>query len=289
MGLIIAFSAFFATTKLERPYPEMIGGVASSVLFAVGIDLLLALQAYMFHRRQQLMFGRDLVRNGATFVYPDFVMNDAVRVTLEQHNQQLLYQRPRSRFSDQTTHRIDIPRVVASNDMRALLHVSDVFRAHSSATDMVVDRDILDSAERSFLSFGLSSNDCTHLYLEIDPAPLFEIVPDGSGSEYLVATHDGAEFRSDDRAQVGIVARYSPEPDLSPDRRWFLIAGLGPLGTTAAAKFLTKRWENLLKEVGSRDDFLLVVTTGTGSDDYPRLNALYRREPGGTTSERIDT
>jgi len=287
-GFALSLVAFYITTKVAPPLVDMIGGVASSVLFAVGLDLLLALQGYLLHRRQQLMFGREMVRDGALFVYPDFVMNDEVAQTLVQHNQQMLYRRPRSRFSEHTTHRIDIPRVVASNDIRALLHVSDVFRANATTTDMVVDRVILDSAQCSFMSFGLSSNDCTHLYLEVDPDPMFEILPDDNGSEYVRMTSDGALFESTPKVQYGVVVRYAPELDLAQDRRWFLVAGLGPLGTTAAAKLLAKRWPELLKRVGSTNDFVLVVSTGAGTDDYPRLVALYVRPPGSSQCERME-
>ena len=286
-GLALSAMAFFASTKAPDPLPDVLGGVGSSVVFAVGLDLLIALQGYLFHRRQQLMFGRDLVRGGALFAYPDFIMNEDVATTLAQSNQQMLYRRPRSRYATKITHRIDIPRVVAANDIRALLHVSDIFRANATTTQMIVDREILDSAERSFMSFGLSSNDCTHLYLDVDRNPLFSIVPDGAGSEFLRIDCDGSEFRSSDSVQYGLIVRYSPDIDLAPDRRWFLVAGLGPLGTTSAAKFVARRWEQLLKSVGPRDDFVVIVSTGVGSDDYPRLEAIYRRSRSTGSCERI--
>lgn len=282
-GLLIAAVGFYYSTKVGQPYSEVLTGVASSVLFAAGIDLLLALQAYGLHRRQQSMFGRELVRDMTTFVYPDFVMAEETATALAEKNKQLLYRRPRSRFADVTTHRIDLPRVVASNDIRALLYVTDVFRSTSAETEMLVDRTILDSAERSFISFGLSSNDCTHLYLEVDPDPLFTIVDDNAGSEFLKVGPDGQEFRSTPDVQYGLLVRYKPETFVAPDRRWFFVAGLGPLGTTAAAKYLQKHWKYLLKVAGPRDDLLAVVSTGRGSEEFPRLEVLYTRGDNGET------
>jgi hypothetical protein len=217
-------------------------------------------------------------------------MNDAVREVLGEQNTQLLYKRPRSRYADRVTHRVDLPRVLASNDMRALLEVSDIFGGNLSKTCMVVDRNILDSSDRSFMSFGLSSNDCTHLYLDIDPSPLFEIVENDEGSEYIRIACDGREFRSSTDIQYGIILRYAPDLETLPQRRWFLIAGLGPLGTTAAAKYLSKRWEFLSQSVGSgRSDFLAVVSTCAGSDDYPHLEAIYPRRPVPVIDESVES
>ena len=288
LGLVIVSAAFYASTLVSGPFPDIIVSVATSLLFVVALDLLIAARSHLLDRRRQRMFGSELVRRGATLVYPDFVMNDDVKHALAETNQQLLYRRPRSRYADRTTHRIDIPRVVAANDIRALLLFSEVFRANARLTQMVVDRDILDSSERSFVSFGLSSNDCTHLYLDLDPEPLFEIVPDGSGSEYLRIPFDSAEFRSTSTRQYGLICRYSPAPKAEPERRWFLVAGLGAVGTTAAARFIAKSWTTALSVLGGVDDFLLIVSTGVGSDEYPRLEAAYVRSPATRECTRVE-
>lgn len=287
LGFAISGLLFLAALSSPPPWRDLFSGVGASVLFVAGLDFLSAAKSYWLHRRRQLLFGRELARQGARFVYPDFVMNDDVKETLLSHNQQLLYKRPSSRYSGKTTHRADIPRVIADNDIRALLYISDIFHGRSITTEMSVDSRVMDDPECSFISIGLSSNDCTHLYLEIDQHPIFEIVPDDDGSEYLRMPHDGAEFRSNQQRQYGLLVRYSPATAVNEDRRWFFVAGLGPLGTTATAKYLAQHWKKLAKSMGPRDDFALIVSTGSGAENYPVLEAVYRRDIVSGSCERV--
>ncbi|MGY2012165.1 hypothetical protein ACW9HJ_35030 [Nocardia gipuzkoensis] len=68
---------------------------------------------------------------------------------------------------------------------------------------------------RPYISFGLSSNDCTHLYLQSIDKPLFAIQdnPPFSGLylEHLELA-DGQHYSSDDRRNIGIIARIRPDP-----------------------------------------------------------------------------
>jgi hypothetical protein len=240
-------------------------------VFAAVLDLLVAGQAQLLNRDRLRFFGRELVQQETILVFPDFTMHDEVRKTLQSHNQQMLYQRPQSRFATLTIHRIDIPRAVAANDIQALLYVADGFESTTTCPNvMMVDSAVVDDCDRSFISFGLSSNDCTHLYRHEHSHPLFQIVDDNKGSEYIRLRNDH-EYRSDDRRQYGIILRYSPAPDEYPERRWFICAGLGPVATTGAAWYLSRHWRSLAKVAGRASNFAAMIWVGTYTDRVPHL------------------
>ncbi len=274
VGVLIAAALFIVGFNVEGPLQELIVGVATSFIFLSILDLLIATQDRVIRRDRLKFFGGELVRDQTTMVYPDFVMHDDVRATLASHNQQMLFQRPDSRFRELTTHRIDIPRTVAANDIQALLYVASAFESTVRCPNViVVDHAIIEDCNRSFISFGLSSNDCTHLYINEAPKPLFEIVEDGAGSEF-VRLRNGNEYRSDARRQYGLVLRYAPDLDEYPQRRWLLVAGLGPVGTTAAGWYLSRHWQNLARRASSQQNFIAIVSTGPYTDRVPHLEEV---------------
>jgi hypothetical protein len=256
------------------PYSALMAGLATSFVFAAALDVLKVAQSRLLNRERVRFFGSELLRERTTLVYPDFVMHDDVRDTLRAHNQQMLFQRPASRFAALTVHRIDIPRAVAANDIQALLYVADIFESTVGCPNiMIVDSEVIQDCGRSFISFGLSSNDCTHLYTHEDPHPLFTIVEDGNGSEFL-RLRNGHEYRSDKRRQYGIIVRYAPSPDEHPERRWFLVSGLGPVGTTGAAWYLSRHWGKLTKKVPHASNFIAAVSVGPYTDRVPHLEEV---------------
>jgi hypothetical protein len=274
VGLIIAAGLFAASVVTESPVRDIIVGVGTSFVFVALVDLLLATERKLIQHQRSEFFGRELTRDRTVLVYPDFVMHDAVRETLKGHNQQMLYQRPASRFPNRTIHRIDIPRAVAANDIEALLHVADIFESTTTCPNiMLVDREVVDRCDCSFVSFGLSSSDCTHLYIHEHSRPLFTIVEDGSGSEFITL-RNGHEYHSTSVRQFGIILRYSPSPYEYPERRWFLCAGIGPIATPGAAWYLSRHWRILRKQVAGSQNFIAVISVGPYTDRSPHLEEV---------------
>ena len=274
VGLIIALGLFIASAHTRSPIRDILVGVGASFIFVALLDLLLVAQRKTLQRERAGFFGHELVHDRTTLVYPNFVMHDAVCATLKKLNQQMLYQRPASRFPNLTTHRIDMPRAVAANDIEALLYVADTFESTPACPNvMLVDRAVVDQCDRSFISFGLSSNDCTHLYIHEHSHPLVTIVPDGNGSEFL-KLRNGNEYHSTAERQYGIILRYSPSPDEYPERRWFLCAGLGPVATPGAAWYLSRQWRNLRTHVPNGRNFVAIVSVGPYTDRSPHLEEL---------------
>lgn len=215
--------------------------------------------------------GSEIAKFGASLVYPTFRLTDEVRTAVSGLNEQLLYEKEQSPFT--RMHRIDVPVAAAVNDMRALVYVVDLFQSHLRVSwSLQTDTDAVRDPARSIISFGLSSNDCTHMYLETVDSPLFSVVPDEQGSEFLRLA-DGSEYRSTAGEQFGIVMRARPFPD-TPDRVWFLVSGLGPLGTPGAAWYLATNWSELHRRAGAAD-FVAVVRVRRYSEKSAQLQHVY--------------
>jgi len=272
LGFLIA--AILIGTALHAPPPwrDVLISVASSFIFASTSGILITIQDALSQRDLVRFFGRELVKKSTHLAYPDFVVHDEVLDILSSRNKQFIFQKPKtSPFKKSREHRVDIECAAATNDIQALLYVSSLFESTHGCQNLIYnDAYMVKHCAHSFISFGLSSNDCTHLYLQQSGTrALFNIVPDEHGSEFLRFT-DGTKCMRSDEQEFGVIVRYTPDPE-EPQRRWFLVAGLGPSGTTGAAWFLSQNWRRLLKKAGSTKDFCAIVTTQTSSDKAARL------------------
>jgi transcriptional regulator with XRE-family HTH domain len=231
--------------------------------------------------------GSEIARVGVTLVYPAFQLADSTLSVLSAAGipRQHYYGKKGTAFRAQ--HRIDVPVAVAENDVRALIYVSSVLQRYTSVKlDICSDYEVIERCDRSFVSFGLSSNDCTHMYLEQSASPLFAIKDDNDPEsplylEYLELS-DGRCFRSTDEVNIGIILRTHPDPQHRPARRWFYCAGLGPRGTSGAGWYFANNWRLLHSKV-QNDDFVAVLKVRAYSDQTAQLEHLYisRSSPQG--------
>ncbi|WP_406275657.1 hypothetical protein OH799_03585 [Nocardia sp. NBC_00881] len=225
----------------------------------------------------QAFLGAEMTTRGATVVYPTFELTGPSVNALRKAgiSRQRTFGKKDSAFADR--HHVDVPVVVAENDVRGLLYVSSLLQRRTSIPiTLECDRDIVARCDRPFISFGLSSNDCTHLYLETVERPLFTIrdspAEDGSNSECLELT-DGTRYVSSDNRNIGIIARVRPSPDRHPDRYWIYCAGLGRRGTAGAGWYLANYWRPLQQRVGDRE-FVAVIGVHKYSDQTAGLEHL---------------
>lgn len=221
--------------------------------------------------------GSEILTTGVTLAYPTFQLAPSVKTALEETDtpRQHHYYKPRSAFA--TNHRIDVPVAVAENDIRALIYILSMLERNARVkTNIANDHEVVEKCDRSFISFGLSSNDCTHMYLRQAREPLFTINDNNNASEYLeyIRTKDGKAFQSDSSSNIGIVMRTRPDSTLHPNRHWFYCAGLGPQGTPGASWFLAKNWQTLHERAGAHN-FIAVVSVESYSDQTARLEHLY--------------
>ncbi|MGW4325971.1 hypothetical protein ACWEKR_08785 [Nocardia sp. NPDC004573] len=228
----------------------------------------------------EAFLGAEMVERGATLVVPTFELATSSVEALAAAGipRQHIFSKRASVFN--AAHRIDVPVALAENDVRGMLYVMSMVQHHDGiAVDIQSDRDVVAACDRPYISFGLSSNDCTHMYLESSSDPLFTI-QDNPRSTWGYLEHlelaDGQRYSSDDSRNIGIIARVRPAPQLHPDRYWFFCAGLGPHGTTGASWYLTKHWAALQERVTDRE-FAAVVSVRTYSDQTAALEHLLIR------------
>jgi hypothetical protein len=127
------------------------------------------------------------------------------------------------------------------------------------------------------MSFGLNSNDCTHLYLQHESALFYVKIENNEEVLYVKSNGtDARRFVSTAAFAYGLILRYRPDPDDHPERAWFLCAGLGAKGTTGAAWYLANKWKHFLQrqEVG-KDDFIAVIKVPMAADRDSSLVHCY--------------
>ncbi|MFB8001533.1 hypothetical protein [Nocardia sp. NPDC056000] len=229
----------------------------------------------------EAFLGSEMVTHGATLVYPTFELARASTQALSDAGvpRQHIFGKPNSVFP--AKHRIDVPMALAENDVRGLMYVFSVLQRYTSIdVEIQSDSDVVAQCNRPFISFGLSSNDCTHMYLEDDTNRLFTIQDDPESGAYLefLQLSDGTRYSSTDDTNIGIIARVRPNPELHPDRNWIYCAGLGPRGTTGASWYLANYW-NVLHDKAGANDFVAVVKVRSYSDQTTHLEHILVAEP----------
>jgi hypothetical protein len=224
--------------------------------------------------------GAEMADRGVTLVVPTFelAISSVEALAAAGIPRQHIFSKRASVFN--AAHRIDVPVALAENDVRGMLYVMSMVQHHDGlAVDIQSDRDIVAAPDRPYISFGLSSNDCTHMYLESTSDPLFTIqdnTPSADGYLEHLELADGQRYTSDDSRNIGIIARVRPAPLLHPHRYWFFCAGIGAHGTTGASWYLAKHWASL-QERAADQEFAAVVSVRTYSDQTAALEHLLTR------------
>ncbi|HEV2371072.1 MAG TPA: hypothetical protein VGS19_02790 [Streptosporangiaceae bacterium] len=265
-GLIIAAGLLAVGSQLSSPARDVFLGIATSFVFITALDLLISAQRAVLNHAAAEFFGGELVRRNVTFVYPDFEPHQEVTDALKAAGIRMRYQRPTSKIRGFADFWIDAPFTTASNDIEAILHMATCLDGLGAGSSLMTDRKLLDQCDCSFLSFGLWSSACTYLYLErVGQARLFELLPEPAAGEarMYARTRNGREFHSSPDHQFAMILRYAPDRLHQPQRRWWLIGGLGPEGTIGAAWYLSQKWRYLAGLVPATQDFVAFVCVPT--------------------------
>lgn len=268
--IVTVISGLLAFGAKNSAAQNILAGISVSGLGAMALRLSQWTTEHAQNREFKNFFGRAALQGKMCLIYPDFTLSAEVSEVLRrvEFDSQKVFAKSAATFL--RSHRIDIPNVVAMNDIEALLQVAIVLNTHSQKTPPIrADSFALENCDTSFISFGLSSNECTHMYLDCSGSPLFSIQQESESrryGEYLeVSTpgRDARHFRSTDTHEIGIIVRHRPSGDCGPDTVWFLCAGLGPKGTVGAARYLASHWNELSMRVGQKD-FLCLLCVATG-------------------------
>ncbi|MFJ9364113.1 hypothetical protein ACIRRA_06825 [Nocardia sp. NPDC101769] len=221
--------------------------------------------------------GAEMISSGITLVYPTFEL--PLRPVQACRTAEVPY---RCTFGGKVRacaaeHRSDILVALPQKEVRGLLYVFSVLQRHTAISiEIRSDRDIVADSDRPYISFGLTCNDCTRMYLETVERPLFTL--NGSGAEggshfEQLELRDGSRYDSSADHNVGVIARVRPSPQLHPGRYWIFCAGLGPRGTTGASWYLANSWSLLQRHAGDRE-FVAVVGVGENSDGAVHLEHI---------------
>jgi hypothetical protein len=220
--------------------------------------------------------GAEMITSGITLVYPtiELPLRPVQALDAAEAPYPCALGKVRAVAAD---HRSDVLAALPEKEVRGLLYVSSALRRHTGLlTHIQSDRDVVAHSDRPYISFGLTCNDCTRMYLESVDRPLFTLngsgAEGGSHLEQLELT-DGSRFGSSGDHSIGVIARVRPSPDLHPHRYQIFCAGLGPRGTTGASWYLANSWSPLQRRAGDRE-FVAVVGVDKDSDDTARLEHL---------------
>ncbi|MFD7846423.1 hypothetical protein ACFV4K_26200 [Nocardia sp. NPDC059764] len=221
--------------------------------------------------------GAEMITSGITLVYPTFEVPlrpvQACRAAEVPHRC-TLGNKVRAFAAD---YRSDALVVLPQKEVRGLLYVFSVLQRHTAISiEIRGDRDIVADSDHPYISFGLTCNDCTRMYLESVERPLFtinSIGADGGSHFEQLELADGRRYDSSTDHNVGFIARVRPSPDLHPGRYWIFCAGLGPRGTAAASWYLANSWSLLQRRAGDRE-FVAVVGVGENSDGAAHLEHI---------------
>lgn len=166
--------------------------------------------------------------------------------------------------------------VVSSRDLSAASTVNDLLQHHGVRGRFAVDAIVAQQgAQHPLIAFGLESNAITTFYLRSSAhRPLFEI---RRGDVQSIVLPDGREFWSEPPIWRGVVARITPRPDDQPSRKWIFCAGIGAIGTSAAAGYLSLYWRDLHRAAGA-SDFVAVVSGHELTPSASTRDALYIAE-----------
>ncbi|MGF6887774.1 hypothetical protein ABIA39_006121 [Nocardia sp. GAS34] len=220
--------------------------------------------------------GAEVITSGITLVYPTFELPlqpaHAPRAAAAPYR--CAFGRKLRAFA--ADHHSDVLAALPEKEVRGLLYVFSSLQRHTDIlTDVRSDQYVAAHSDRPYISFGLTSNDCTRMYLEGADRPLFTLngSADGSSRFKQFELTDGSRYDSNGDYNIGVIARVRPSPDLHPDRYWIFCAGLGPRGTTGASWYLANSWSPLQQRAGDRE-FVAVVGVGKDSDETVRLEHL---------------
>ena len=260
----------------------IIANIAASFVFLLSTEIGRIAIIQRDKTRFRKFFGNLAKKPGASrLIFPEFSLSSSCEEKLTDiphHHRFAKYMgdNPSQRFAD-------IPNIVSSNDLRGLMIFTFGFGEFSHTMPQPVSDELAVKALQegplnlSLVSFGLTSNSVTDLYLSIDDKPLFTLKDDTRHAENQAQNPEiivGREaYGKDAQHQHGIILRFRPNPQTDPDQYWFICAGVAAVGTPAAAGLLMNEWRRYLKKFG-QEDFLILFRVSNNMAGFSRQNVI---------------
>lgn len=275
---LLALAAFTQVPMLDHSFAQNLG-----------LGLIAALIGWMIQReysRSRRIVSRtrfaDVVGARAalrqtSLVYPAFEIDPQLLNAAPSAHREYRYVKHRGVYGHR---RADIPVVAAENDMRALVAVSNLLGEQGTCEiEVRMDGDyVREGLKGSFVSFGLSSNECTQHYLAgcqlVDETPLFSIV-ERDGDE-TITLFDGTTLSikesGDFRVHPGLLVKYIPKTS-DPDTCWIFVMGMGAPATPGICYWLRDNWQDLGKLIAATraTEYVAVFHTEASAETNTRL------------------
>lgn len=265
--------------------------ICASFIFLFAINTLEGIRGWIYRRAFKSFFGEISSSTTAHLVYPDFKLSDQVKSVIQDIDPTDIFRKRADHYPG--TRFIDVPKIVASNDLLGIvIAATRLGRYIGDSPKLITDGQAVDDPGISMISFGLTSNAVTDLYLRTDPKPLFQL-RDVEKDPIIIVDRDGKieKFHRDETHQHAIVLRYRPNPIDYPKRFWIICAGLAAAGTPAAAWNLVHKW----KQYNSRfdkNDFLIILRTSNDVHSYIKAEeiiSIERKPAEGINEEQLTT
>jgi hypothetical protein len=280
--LVSYFATDIAPTALAKAKVEVIrdilSGISASFMFLLVLNAAQLFQDTREKRVFRAFFGDLAESSQAVFVYPDFELaapaaEALINLTVPEIYRKRSTHYPGSRF-------IDVPQIVASNDLLAIVIMATrLGRLLEDSPRILTDGQACVDPTKSLMSFGLTSNAITDLYLRTDLEPLFHIEDNAVDPKIILACNgEEMKYSRNEDEEYGIILRYRPDPINYPMTYWFICGGLAAAGTPAAAWNLSHNWRQYYERF-SDEDFAVILKTSSDVLSYVNsreVNAVRR-------------
>lgn len=278
-GVLILASSFFIENQSLIPIPKndipqwrnILTAIGASFLFVLALDgIMWGIRISQRRRFHKFFGGYKKIK----LVYPDFILSEKSLAAIDSVEQMGVYAKKNPRFTGK--YFIDLPHAVAANDLQGAVIIAPIIGMHVNySLDLIADGEAVTECENSLISFGLTSNDITYLYLASTDNPLFQINDEDGVTCISIKNKHGyvKDFGQDESSQHGIILKHTPYPKTHPDIVWFICGGLKAAGTPAAAWHLAHNW-NKYHDLYAERDFLIIFKTSNEIAAYRSMEVI---------------
>lgn len=282
---------YYASLSVGESFGNLLVGIASSIAAVSFYSLTEAAVRLIARRRLTQFFGSELVKNPTIFVLPDFVVDEKKLAKGVGPGQAL--KRGSADLREQLIPSATRPlgmgnlSTYSGADIEAALLLATTLGELGNASHRIISDQEVAARQveggamfypESFISLGFSSNDVTLAYA-YDPKrsmiSLESFQAESDVEPQLAFRVGGAELYSNTSTTVwGLIIRYGGSDQ--SDRRFFICGGLSSKGTTAAARYLARQWEELARRV-PKGDFAAVIAEERDGAGEPRLVRIHSK------------
>lgn len=246
--------------------------VVAAITFVLGLAISKIPRSWDNYRLRQL-FGEDFFTENFKVVYGVFT-----RVPqLEKKKPVAAYQKV---YSNQTTKELRAPfRITTEATLRGLSYFLQEFSKYRKKPfEIRLDEEVLSSHNSTFMCMGGPlSNEITDLALQDNNNKFLKfVVPESFVGDYatIESPSESINFSRKDEAgqDYGIIVKV--RNSRSPQKYYFVCAGIGAMGSSASLWYLANNWKQLYKEFGSKEFGIVIEVTRSQDSTTRRVHGV---------------